>query len=92
MRKTADKERIAKLYLDGMSAEKIAETEGLSEHTIYKALREKGVAIRHNLDIGKIIALARAGWKPADIAGDIGASEQEVADVLNRCRKQAEHA
>ena len=75
-------ERIVEMYTNGKSVEEIAEELNRSMSTVRQHLNRAGCAMKHYIDKGKVMALAKAGWKPADIAWDMRITEGEVRQVL----------
>lgn len=48
----------------------------------------KDTGTKKKLDIGKILALKKAGWKYKDIAGEMGTSEQCIASTIYAYNKR----
>lgn len=48
----------------------------------------KEAGTKKKLDIGKILALKKAGWKYKDIAGEMGTSEQCIASTIYAYNKR----
>lgn len=80
----ADHEKIIQLYLEGVMGSEIAERLGYSKGTVSKVLNAAGYSMKTAPDKGKIVALARAGWKVKDIAWDVGVTEELVREVLTK--------
>ena len=77
-----DKVQVILMHLEGKTVDEIADELGCSTNTVRKCLLEAGHTTRTIIDKGKVIALARAGWKPSDIAWDMHIKEEEVNQVL----------
>lgn len=49
---------------------------------------QKETGTKKKLDIGKILALKKAGWKYKEIAGEMGTSEQCIASTIYAYNKR----
>lgn len=87
-RKEINHERIIEMHLEGKMGSEIAGELNCSKETVCKALKKAGYSMRFGTDKGKVIALARAGWKHKDIAWDMGITEEEVRQVLSEKAKE----
>lgn len=87
IKKKADHEKIIQLHLEGVPGNEIAERLGYGKSTVSKVLNEAGYSMKTAPDKGKMIALARAGWKVKDIAWDVGVTEELVREVLANAKE-----
>lgn len=75
---------IVRMYTSGMSIDQIIEKTKYQTSTIRCILRNKGVLFRgyEDIDKGKIMALARAGWRIKDIVIEMSLPPDTVKRVL----------
>lgn len=52
-------------------------------------IKESGVSEGKKIDVSGIIALAKAGWTPRQIAGEHGLTAEEVSEILSEHRKKS---
>ena len=84
--KKIDKDKVIQLHLEGRLGVEIADAVGCCQAAVGKILRDAGYSQKIGVDKGKVFALARAGWKVRDIAGDVGITEVEVRKILSEKR------
>lgn len=59
------------------------------EHTIKEQEEDQGKP-KKKLDIGKIMALKKAGWSAADIADELGTTAQSIYSAVHIYKKKVE--
>lgn len=96
---------IMRMDADGKSPEEIAEAIHRTVRGVKRSItthnnkmvtkeevsevKESGVSEGKKIDVGGIIALAKAGWTPRQIAGEHGLTAEEVSEILSEHRKKS---
>lgn len=82
MSKTIDKDRILKMYSDGLSSREISEITGYSKTTINKHLKAAGIWVDKDKIDQEIISRYKSGQSNIKIAKDMGICRNTVAARL----------
>ena len=75
-------ELLTTLQRNGISIENIVKSEAKAQETVSEAAEDESTTGKKKYDVGKIMALKKAGWKVKDIADEMKMTAQQVSNQI----------